>query len=83
MVVRDGLTTQRLELLPDGDPSDGAVTYWGVDDVVAAVEAALSAGGVVHSPVSVVGEGIVTASIKTPDGSIVGLIYNPHFTTDH
>ncbi|HEY5104766.1 MAG TPA: VOC family protein [Acidimicrobiales bacterium] len=72
-----------LGLLPDGDPSDGAVTYWGVDDIVAAVEAALSTGAVAHSPASDVGDGIVTASIKTPDGSIVGLIYNPHFTLDH
>ena len=26
-----------------------------------------------------VGEGIVTATVKSPDGSVVGFIYNPHF----
>lgn len=66
-------------LLPDGDPAEGALTYWGVDDVAAAVAAALDAGASAHSPVSDVGEGIITATVKTPDGTIVGFINNPHF----
>jgi predicted enzyme related to lactoylglutathione lyase len=69
-----------LGLLPDANPADGALTYWGVDDVVAAVEAALEAGSSVHSPVNDVGEGIITACVRTPDGTIVGFIDNPHFT---
>jgi hypothetical protein len=28
---------------------------------------------------SEVGEGIVTATVRTPHGAIVGFIYNPHF----
>jgi catechol 2,3-dioxygenase-like lactoylglutathione lyase family enzyme len=68
-----------LGLLPDADPSDGALVYWGVDDVAAAVAQALAAGAVEHTPVSAVGEGIVTATVRTPTGSIFGLIFNPHF----
>jgi len=68
-----------LGLLPDGDPVDGALAYWGVDDVAAAVQSARSAGASEHSPISDVGEGIITACVKTPSGSIVGFIYNPHF----
>jgi len=68
-----------LGLLPDGDVSMGALTYWGVDDVVGAVESALLAGAVEHSPVSDVGEGIITATVTTPQGSVVGFIFNPHF----
>lgn len=34
-----------LGLLPDGNPADGAITYWGTDDVAAAVEAAIALGG--------------------------------------
>lgn len=68
-----------LGLLPDGDPADGALTYWGVADVAAAVAVAVAAGSTVHVAPSDVGEGIITASVRTPTGAILGLIYNPHF----
>jgi predicted enzyme related to lactoylglutathione lyase len=68
-----------LGLLPDGDPADGALVYWGVDDVAEAVAAAVAAGASVHVPVAEVGDGIVTATVRTPTGSILGLIFNPHF----
>jgi catechol 2,3-dioxygenase-like lactoylglutathione lyase family enzyme len=67
-----------LGLLPDAR-ADGALTYWGVDDVDVAVAAALAIGAEIHAPASDVGDGIVTATVRTPDGSIVGLIRNPHF----
>ena len=69
----------QLALLPDADPLDGALVYWGVDDVTAAVEAAIASGSVEHTPVADVGESIVTATVRTPAGSILGLIYNPSF----
>ena len=68
-----------LGLLPDADVDDGALTYWGVEDCVAALATALAAGATEHTPVSEVGDGIVTAAVRTPDGSILGLITNPHF----
>lgn len=68
-----------LGLLPDADPADGALTYWGVDDVASAVAELLAAGATEHAPVSDVGEGITTATVRSPHGSIVGLIRNPHF----
>ncbi|MEI8056193.1 MAG: VOC family protein [Actinomycetes bacterium] len=68
-----------LGLLPDADPDDGAIVYWGVDDVATAVLDACGAGATVHVPLADVGEGIVTASIRTPTGSVVGFIFNPHF----
>ena len=71
-----------LGLLPDPDPTDGALTYWGVDDVATAIRAATGAGATEHSPATEVGEGIITGSIRTPQGSIVGFIYNPHFKLD-
>lgn len=71
-----------LGLLPDTNPTDGALTYWGVDDVSAAIKTAIEAGATEHSPATEVGEGIITGSIRTPQGSIVGLIYNPHFNLD-
>jgi predicted enzyme related to lactoylglutathione lyase len=69
-----------LGLLPGADPADGALTYWGVEDAQAAVDAAVALGAQVHAPAAEVGEGIVTATVRTPQGSIVGFIRNPHFT---
>jgi predicted enzyme related to lactoylglutathione lyase len=69
-----------LGLLPDADPADGALTYWGVDDVAAAVDEACAQGAHIHSPAAEVGDGIITAMVATPSGHILGLITNPHFT---
>lgn len=68
-----------LGLLPTADPSEGALTYWGVGDVESAVAAALAQGATEHVPASEVGGGIVTATVRTPQGAILGLIHNPHF----
>jgi len=68
-----------LGLLPDANSSDGALTYWGVDDVEAAVADAVALGAIVHVAPSEVGEGIVTATVTAPQGFIVGFIFNPHF----
>ena len=67
-----------LGLLPGADPSDGAHFYWGVADVGAAVDEAVTRGAVVHTAPQDVGEGIITASVRLPDGSITGFIRNPN-----
>jgi catechol 2,3-dioxygenase-like lactoylglutathione lyase family enzyme len=69
-----------LGLLPDHDPADGALTYWGVESVSDAVAAAVALDATVHTPAAEVGDGIVTGTVRTTDGSIVGFIYNPHFS---
>lgn len=68
-----------LGIMPDASASDGALTYWGVADVTEAVSAALAAGATEHTPAADVGGGIVTATVRTPSGAILGLIRNPHF----
>ncbi len=68
-----------LGLLPTAPTTDGALTYWGVADVAGAVAAAKAEGATEHAPVAEVGGGIVTATVRTPVGAILGLIYNPHF----
>ncbi len=68
-----------LGLLPGGAGTDGALTYWGVQDCAAAVTVALAAGATLHAAATEVGDGIVTGSVRVPDGSILGLITNPHF----
>lgn len=71
-----------LGLLPDANATEGALVYWGVEDVAAAVQEVLRSGAVEHTPISDVGDGIVTATVRTPAGTIVGFIHNPHFTLD-
>ncbi|MGI8577963.1 MAG: VOC family protein [Nocardioidaceae bacterium] len=68
-----------LGLMPDADPIDGALTYWAVDDVAGSVREALAGAATEHTPVSEVGDGIVTATVRTPQGVVLGLIFNPHF----
>ena len=69
-----------LGLLPGAATSEGALVYWGVDDVEASVRTVIASGAVEHTPATGVGEGIVTATVTTPSGTILGLISNPHFT---
>jgi len=59
--------------------ADGALTYWGVDDVNGAVAASVALGAQIHGPIAEVGDGIITATVRSPQGHIVGFIYNPHF----
>ncbi len=68
-----------LGLFPGGDPADGAIVYWGVDDPDAAIAAAVGLGATEHTPVTDVGNGIRMGDVRTPQGSIVGFIHNPHF----
>jgi len=68
-----------LGLLPTADPADGALTYWGVDDVAGAVAEATAGGAIEHVPAAEVGGGIVTATVRIPPGGVVGFIFNPHF----
>jgi len=69
-----------LGLLPTADPEDGALVYWGVADVAEAVTESIAHGSAEHTPVADVGDDIVTATVRTPHGTIVGFISNPHFS---
>ena len=68
-----------LGLLPDGDPRSSPWTYWGVEDCQVAVAAAVALGATVEAAPDEKGEGSITSSVRTPDGSIVGFIYHTQF----
>src|SRR4029078_3264774 len=55
-----------LCLLPTADPADGALVYWGVPDVHAAVAAAIASGATEHIAESKAGGDNVTATLPTP-----------------
>lgn len=67
-----------LGLLPDADVADGAQVYFAVDDVPGALAELVAKGATVTAEATDVGGGIVTALARSPQGSLVGLIYNPN-----
>lgn len=70
-----------LGLLPldtGGEPR--ATAYWGVADIEDAVATLLDRGATPADPVTDVGEGIKLATVRSPDGNLLGVIENPHFT---
>jgi catechol 2,3-dioxygenase-like lactoylglutathione lyase family enzyme len=57
----------------------GAVVFWHVDDVSAAVERLVAMGAKEHDPLYDRGAGFITASVIDPWGNILGVMYNPHY----
>ena len=58
----------------------GAVVYWHVDDVAAALEKVKAMGANEFEPLTKRGEsGFITASVLDPFGNILGVMYNPHY----
>ena len=69
-----------LGLVPDGQPGPaGATAYWGTADAAAEVARLLGLGAVLESEVMDVGEGIRVATVRDPDGNLIGVIENPGF----
>jgi predicted enzyme related to lactoylglutathione lyase len=67
---------------PGGAPTGpgGAVLYWHVDDVRAAMDKVLSLGAKEYLPITERGtSGFVTAAVVDPFGNVLGLMYNPHY----
>lgn len=69
-----------LGLDPDALVQTGStVTYWGVNSIDEAYNRILGLGATADVPITDVGDGIQTATIKDPAGNVIGLIQNPHF----
>ena len=67
---------------PDEAPEapGGPILYWQVDDVAVVNAALLERGATEFQPVTVRGEGFVTASVVDPFGNLLGVMQNVHFT---
>lgn len=50
-----------------------ALAYWTVDDIHASVKGLVDAGGTIAQDVTDVAYGLLVASVKLPDGVVVGL----------
>lgn len=63
-----------IGLVPGGDKRErSALPYWTVSDIAASVKALVAAGGTVVQEITDVAYGLLVASVKDPNGSIVGL----------
>ncbi|HEY5341613.1 MAG TPA: VOC family protein [Candidatus Aquilonibacter sp.] len=63
-----------IGLVPRGDKRDpGAVPFWTVSDIAASVKSLVAAGGTVTQEIMDVGYGLQVASVKDPNGAVVGL----------
>jgi predicted enzyme related to lactoylglutathione lyase len=57
----------------------GAVVYWHVDNVAAALEKVTAMRAKEYEPLTNRGTGFITASVLDPFGNILGIMYNPHY----
>ena len=63
-----------IGLVPNTNNSDPrGIAYWTVGDIEASVKALEDAGGTVVQPITDVAYGLLVASVKDPNGTIVGL----------
>ncbi len=64
---------QEIGLDPHGH-TEGMTAYWHVDDIEGSMQALLDAGAETLQAVRDVGGGRLIASVKDPDGNIIGLL---------
>lgn len=63
-----------IGLVPNTDErAPAALAYWTVADIAARVKALVNAGGTVVQDVTDVAQGLLVASVKEPNGNVVGL----------
>ncbi|WP_017585997.1 VOC family protein [Nocardiopsis ganjiahuensis] len=74
-----GLIDRRYAPAGAATAPGGAVLYWHVDDVEAALDRLLSLGAAPHTPLTERGPGFVTASVVDPFGNVLGVMYNRHY----
>lgn len=74
-----GILARRFAPHGASDAAAGAVVYWAVDDLQAAVDRALALGATEHAPITKQGDGFVTASVVDPFGNVLGLMANQHY----
>lgn len=68
-----------LGLDPNADMTEGPRTYFGAENVETAVDELLNNGCTIHEPITNTGGDVIVATVKKPNGQLLGLIYNPHF----
>ena len=74
-----GLIDRRYAPNGAGSSATGAIIYWHVDDVAAALQRLIELGATEFEGIIERGPGFVTASVVDPFGNILGIMYNKHY----
>src|SRR4051794_24825366 len=74
-----GIIDRRFGPNGSSERPGGAIVYWHVDDVHAAVNRLLALGASTYEPVVERGPGFVTASVVDPFGNVLGVMENAHY----
>jgi predicted enzyme related to lactoylglutathione lyase len=74
-----GIIDRRYAPKDAGAAPGGAIVFWHVDDLAAALEKLIALGAKEYEPVTKRGEGFITASVVDPFGNILGIMYNAHY----
>ena len=73
---RDG--DMEIGLVPNGNKREpGGVPYWTVTDIADAVKRLTAAGGTIVQDITDVAYGLLVASVKDPNGCVIGLRQMP------
>lgn len=62
--------------------SETPITYWGVSDIMSAVDHMIHTGATLLEKPRDVGGDIVAAAVQDPWGNVIGLILNPGFQAE-
>ncbi len=62
--------------------SEATVSYWGVANMDEEYQYFLDNGAIVIEPPQNVGGDMMVVTVKDPWDNVIGLIYNPYFTSD-
>lgn len=66
--------SMEIGLVPNREnTAPAALAYWTVGDIAASVKSLVDAGGTMVQDITDVANGLLVASVKEPNGSVVGL----------
>jgi predicted enzyme related to lactoylglutathione lyase len=74
-----GIIDKKFQPKPARVSTGGAVAYWHVDDIAAALDRVKALGAEGYEPLIEREAGFKTASVIDPFGNVLGLMYNPHY----
>jgi predicted enzyme related to lactoylglutathione lyase len=74
-----GIIDSRFAPAGRSEQPGGAIVYWHVDDVRAAVARLLELGATAFEDVTARGLGFVTAAVVDPFGNVLGVMENAHY----
>jgi predicted enzyme related to lactoylglutathione lyase len=66
----------------DSRVAEDVVAYWGVENIEQSLERLLKLGATIRQEIQDVGDGIRLATVLDPFNNILGIIENPHFSSD-